>query len=57
MKIRLGHLDLKTEKVPVEKKVNWGSSSKEARYHYVTFLSEKLDSIDTPDCVAYRDVH
>ena len=57
LKMRLGELDYKTEKVKVEKRVKWSRSSNEAKELFVNTLAERLDNINIPDCVACRDVH
>ena len=57
LKIELGGLDFRTEKINPEKRVNWSKSSKEAKELYVNTLTNKLDTIDIPDCVTCRNVH
>ena len=57
MKIRLGQLNLKTEKVQGLRRINWSKSSEESRNLYQTTLANNLDAIAIPDCVTCRDVH
>ena len=57
LKIKLGGINFATERPHGEKRVNWEKSSKEARENYETTLTEKLDTLDIPDCVTCREVH